>query len=83
MTTSGTLLFRCRLCGEVTPGVHVVDISAHLDDLIDAPKKSARISRHRCRHGAWGITDLCGANGDVSEPLGVAEFHALVTKEEQ
>lgn len=64
---AGTLLWRCRLCLEVTPGTHVVDVERHLDELIDAPKKSARISTHRCRHGAFGVTDLAGADPDKTE----------------
>lgn len=60
----GTLLWKCRLCGDVVRGVRVVDVAKHLVELIDAPKKSSRIGTHRCRHGAFGVTDLAGADPD-------------------
>jgi hypothetical protein len=68
MSRPGTLAWRCRLCSEVIRGDHVDDIYAHLAGLIDAPKKSARIGTHACRHGATGVTDLCGANPDIEDP---------------
>jgi len=63
--TAGHLLWRCRICGDVTHGEHVADVATELRALIDAPKKSARISVHRCAFGAFGVTDLAGAEPDT------------------
>ncbi len=66
----GTMLHRCRLCGDLVHGVHVADVDAHIDELIDSPNKSSRIGRHTCKLGARGVTDLCGALPDAEPEAG-------------
>jgi len=60
-------LWRCRLCNaiETGPATHATP-EAEIDARIAAPTKAARISRHVCKGGAHGVTDLVGAT-DITE----------------
>jgi hypothetical protein len=56
----------CRRCATVYYGDSSdLDPESELHRRIAAPTKAARLGVHECASGAWGISDLVGALGEV------------------
>ena len=71
----GKLIYKCRLCGELHKPTGVPDIfEAIINVLIGSPlpekwgsgKDIQVLEFHNCRDGRLGVSDIVGAEGDVS-----------------
>lgn len=73
MGKPGVLLYKCRLCGEVSANPHVADALRALTLVIFArelppewgPLTPQTLTTHRCGDGRIGVADLVGCREDA------------------
>ena len=68
---SGSLLYKCRNCGEIYEDCHVPNITTALVCLITCGKTPEQWGRsvttmsiHNCKNGECGVSDIVGAKSD-------------------
>ena len=75
LSRGGSLIYKCRLCGETSSMIHAPDAPLavlYLMRDIALPKEwggmpIGKTERHYCREGQVGVSDLIGAKLDAEK----------------